>query len=108
MTLITPLAWLTAPIERLIAILCHTSSRTLTLLAVATGMRRYFWSGFALLTAIDAVAGYYLLSGQSLTVSAWWLELAIAPAAVISIPVVRWCLWRWNAPGAAPMTMGPA
>ncbi|NQT17307.1 MAG: YhfC family intramembrane metalloprotease, partial [Planctomycetes bacterium] len=60
----TPLLWFVAPVERVIAILCHTSSRALVLLGVARG--RWFWpflGGFLIMTGIDAVAGYVHLAG---------------------------------------------
>ncbi|HVP09803.1 MAG TPA: YhfC family glutamic-type intramembrane protease [Phycisphaerae bacterium] len=98
---LTFLAWLCGPVERLIAILCHISSRALTLLTIATGRWRYFWSGFALMTALDGVAGYYLLTGQTKTLSIWWIELTIAPFAVLSIPLIRCCLRRWPTTTAA-------
>lgn len=56
--LTTPALWLVGPVERVIAILCHTSSRALVLLGVARG--RWFWpfaAGFFVMTAIDAAAG---------------------------------------------------
>ena len=92
----TPLMLLVAPVERIIAILCHTSSRALVLWGVARG--RWFWpfaAGFLIMTAIDSVAGYAHLSGQLGKISVWWIELAIAPAAVVSIPIVAWCIRNW-------------
>jgi uncharacterized membrane protein YhfC len=100
-SLLTPMPWLAGPVERAIAILVHTSSRTLTLLTVATGRWRYFWCGFALMTAIDAVAGYAHLAGTLAARSAWWIELAIAPAAILSIPILFWCVHHWPATAAA-------
>ena len=49
------------------------------------------------MTAIDSVAGYVHLSGQLGKISVWWIELAIAPAAVASIPIVIYCLRNWPA-----------
>lgn len=89
MALVTPLVWLVSPVERLIAILCHTSSRTLVLLTIATGRWRYFWWGFALMTALDGVAAYFLLSGAVTTLSTWWIELTITPAALASVPNIH-------------------
>jgi uncharacterized membrane protein YhfC len=100
--LLTPFVWLAGPVERAIAILCHTSSRTLTILTVATHRWRYFWGGFALMTAIDAVAGYVLLSGTLTAHSVWWVELAIAPAAIVSVPILIWCLRHWPTTPTAP------
>ncbi|MCX7427734.1 MAG: YhfC family glutamic-type intramembrane protease [Planctomycetia bacterium] len=92
----TPLLWLVAPVERIIAILCHVSSRALVLLGVARG--RWFWpfvAGFLIMTAIDAVAGYVYLAGLMGKISVWWIELAIAPAALLSIPILVWCIRNW-------------
>ncbi len=92
----TPLLWLVAPVERVIVILCHTSSRALVLLGVARG--RWFWpflGGFLIMTAIDAVAGYVHLAGLIGEVSLWWIELALTPAALLSIPILVWCTRNW-------------
>jgi hypothetical protein len=88
--------WLVGPVERLICVLCHTSSRALVLLGVARGRWGwpFFW-GFLILTAIDSVAGYAHLTGILGKTSVWWIELAIAPAAVVSIPVLIWCVRNW-------------
>jgi uncharacterized membrane protein YhfC len=59
----TPKFWLVAPVERIIAILCHTSSRALVLLGMARG--RWFWlflGGFTLMTLVDTVAAYVHLA----------------------------------------------
>lgn len=102
----TPLFWLVAPVERVIAILCHTSSRALVLLGVARG--RWFWpfaGGFLIMTAIDAIAGYVHLAGLLGSVSLWWIQLAIAPAALLSIPILVWCTRNWpDHQQAAPVT----
>ncbi|HNQ21818.1 MAG TPA: YhfC family glutamic-type intramembrane protease [Phycisphaerae bacterium] len=109
--LVTPLGWLAPPVERAIAILCHTSSRALTFLTVATRRSTYFWGGFLIMTAIDSVAGAYLISGALTSLSAWWIELAIAPAALISLPVLRWCIRHWPVvppPAVLPVETAPA
>jgi len=93
----TPVVWLVSPVERVIAILCHVSSRTLVLLGVATHRSSRFWYGFLLLTAVDAIAGVAHVSGQLGWFSLWWLELAIAPLAVLSVPATLWCLRHWPA-----------
>ena len=106
---VTPLAWLASPLERIIAILCHTSSRTLVMLAVARRRAIYFWHGFLLMTAIDAIAGAAYLTGAVTFRSLWWIELAILPFAIISVPILRWCLHQWPAePVAAPPVESPA
>jgi hypothetical protein len=95
----TPLFWLAGPAERVIAVLCHTTSRALVLLGVARG--RWTWlfaAGFLLLSAVDVVAGYVHLAGALGRVSTWWIELALTPAALVSIPVLVACVRRWPAP----------
>jgi uncharacterized membrane protein YhfC len=99
---VTPLLWLISPIERLIAILCHTSSRMLVLFAMAQRRMRYFWLGFAILTAIDAIAGYFHLAGLVNSISTWWIELLLLPFAVISYFVIRWCITKWQVTAAQP------
>lgn len=90
-----PVFFLLAPVERAITILCHISSRALTIYAVARRKYLYFWAGFLLLTGLDAIAGYAHLSGWLNTVSTWWIELAILPFALISIPIIQWCIRHW-------------
>lgn len=87
--------FLLAPVERAITILCHTSSRVLVIIAVARRKHLYFWAGFLLITGIDTIAGYAHLSGILSTHSTWWIELAILPFAIISIPVIKWCIRHW-------------
>ena len=92
----TPLFWLIAPVERIMAVLCHASSRALVLLGVAH--RRFsmvFW-GFLIFTLLDSVAGAAHVSGKIGTISMWWVELAILPFALVSIPVLRWCYVTWR------------
>jgi uncharacterized membrane protein YhfC len=99
----TPLAWLVAPAERAIVITCHVSARMLALLGVAQRRWLPFWAGFAILTLVDCVAGAAQLSGRLGMFSMWWIELAILPFALISIPLVRLCVRRWPpAPNAPP------
>lgn len=93
----TPLVWLVAPVERVLAILCHTSSRALVLLAVARRRWSLFWWGFLLMTGLDAVAGWVHISGQMGRISPWWIELALAPFAVVSILIIAWCIRKWPA-----------
>jgi uncharacterized membrane protein YhfC len=97
-------AWLGAlvpAIERVIAILCHVASRVLSLMAVASRRWVLFVYGFLLLSGIDAVAMYLHLSGQLSTLSFWTAEAMIAPFALISIPITRWCIRHWP-PGLQP------
>lgn len=92
----TPLLWLVAPTERVIAILCHAASRALVLLGVAK--RRYMlvvW-GFLLFTGLDGVAGGAHVGGWVGEVSYWRITLVLAPFALISIVVLRWSHSTWR------------
>lgn len=96
---------LVPPIERTLAILCHTSSRALVLLGVAHRRWAMVLAGAAIFSFIDSVAGFAHLSGALQTYSVWWTELAIAPAALISIPAICWCAKTFpvpNPPDIAP------
>ena len=105
----TPLIWLIGPVERILAILCHMSSRALVLLGITK--RRYWlvlW-GFVLFTFIDSVAGATHVAGLMGEISLWWIELAVAPAAVASVFIIYWVWRRWGGPDTAlPVpTQGP-
>jgi hypothetical protein len=91
----TPALWLIGPAERVIAILCHTGSRVLVLLAVARGRWSLFWYGFLILTGIDTIAGYVHLGGLVGSVNLWWVELALLPLALLSVAAVRRCVRGW-------------
>jgi hypothetical protein len=93
---IAPLSWLAGPVERVIAILVHASSRALVLLGVAHHRVGMILAGFAIFTAVDAVAGAAHISGKLGTFSVWWIELAILPLALVSIPILQWCYRRWG------------
>ncbi len=103
----TPLFWLIGPVERTIAILCHASTRALILLGVSK--KRYLlivW-GFLLFTLLDGVAGGVHVAGLMGKISIWWIELAILPFAVVSLPILIWCHRRWPEAGhEAPATLG--
>lgn len=92
---ITAIPWLAPPYERFYALLAHTSARTLILLAIATRRWRYFWYGFGILTGIDAIAGYFHLSGLVNTISIWWTDLSISTPALLSALIIPWCLHNW-------------
>ncbi len=94
----TPALWLCGPVERIIAILCHISSRALVLLSVVTRRRSYFLYGFMIMTAIDTVAGAVHLGKYMGHISMWWVELSIAPFALASLVVLRWCWTAWPSP----------
>lgn len=104
---VTPLIWLVPPVERIIAILCHTSSRALVLLAVARRRWLLALSGFLLFAALDGIVGAAWVAEAVGTFNMWLIELAIAPLALISIPIIWWCIRRWpkaegdEAPAAA-------
>jgi hypothetical protein len=58
----------------------------------------------ALLGALGALGGSILdgiataahLSGKLGSFSMWWIELAILPMALLSIPILRWCYAIWH------------
>jgi len=100
---VTPVAWLAAPAERTIAILCHASTRALILLgAVRRRPMMVFW-GFLIFTLLDGVAGAAHVSGKLGSFSVWWIELAILPFAVASVPILQWCYSRWRDTGEEPV-----
>lgn len=87
--------WLAPPAERLMATLCHTSSRMLVLLSIAARRWRFFWYGFLLSIGVDGVAGWLHLSGRVDTMSAWELEIPFVPFAVASVLIIVWCARHW-------------
>jgi len=93
--------------ERLIAILCHTASRALVLLAVARQRWILFWYGFLLLSGVDALATILHLTGQVGTMSPWTMEALIAPFGLASIPITIWCIRHWPTIPAAADVAGP-
>jgi hypothetical protein len=95
MTAVTPLAWLVGPVERALAILCHIAARTTALYGVASRRWWPFWIGFALLSLVDTIAGWTYVAETLGTSSLWWLEAAIAPLAIVSIPLIGWAARRW-------------
>ncbi len=94
----TPVFWLIAPVERIIAIGCHTSSRALILLGVTQKKPAMVFLGFLIFTLLDSVAGAAHVAGKIGQISMWWIELALLPFFLISIPIIRWCYIRWNEP----------
>jgi hypothetical protein len=92
---VTPLVWAVAPVERLIAILCHTSSRALILLGVAARRWRLVAGGFLLFAVLDGIAGAFHATEEIGTFNMWLVEAALAVLAVASIPIIRWCVRRW-------------
>ena len=98
----TQLAWLIGTAERVLAILCHMSSRTLVLLGVTKRRIGMVVGGFVLFTYIDSVAGAAHISGNIGKFSLWWIELAIVPAALASLVILHWCWRTWGKPEPAP------
>lgn len=92
----TQLTWLIGPAERVLAILCHMSSRTLVLLGVTRRRIGMVVGGFVLFTYIDSVAGAAHISGNIGKMSIWWIELAIVPAALASLGILHWCWRTWG------------
>jgi len=92
---VTPLVWLVWPVERLIALLCHASTRALVLLGVAKGRPSMVLCGLLLFAWTDGLAGSFLVAGSHRSQSIWWLELAVLPGALVSIAILHWCYRRW-------------
>jgi len=90
---VTPLMWLIGPVERVIAILCHASSRALILLGMASQRVMMIVWGFVIFTLLDGIAGAVHVSGKLGTFSPWWIELVLLPFALVSIPILRW-YWK--------------
>jgi uncharacterized membrane protein YhfC len=103
----TPLFWLVGTAERIIAILCHASSRALVLLGVVHRRPWMVFWGFAIFTVLDGIVTAAHLAGAVGTISMWWIELAILPMALISIPILRWCYAEWGAVQAPEIVAGP-
>jgi len=92
----TPLIWLIGPVERALALLVHASSRALVLLGVAYKRPWMVWGGLAIFTAVDGIAGGAIVFRMKHAgFSAWWIELAIAPLAVLGVFILRWCYRQW-------------
>jgi hypothetical protein len=98
------LFWLIASAERVIAILCHASTRALVILGVVHRRPWMIFWGVFIFTVLDAIATGAHLTGKLGSISMWWIELAILPLAIVSIPILRWCYSRWGAAasGTAP------
>jgi hypothetical protein len=90
---LTPLFWLVAPAERVVAIICHAATRALVLLGAHHRNGGPIVLGFLIFTLLDSAAGAAQLSGAMDHISLWWFELAFAPFALISLPLLRW-MWR--------------
>jgi hypothetical protein len=85
------------PLERMLALLGHASSRALVLLGSAHKRVWMVLSGFAIFTVVDGIAGAAIVfKNTHPNLSPWWLELAIVPWAVLSVFILRWCYHRWR------------
>lgn len=91
----TPLYWLAGPVERIVAILCHASTRALVLLGVCKRKYSLVVWGSLLFTLLDGLAGGVHVAGLMGKISMWWVELAITPFAIVSVPILVWCYRRW-------------
>lgn len=87
----TPLQVLVGPVERIVAVLCHASTRALILLGAARGKYVPVLIGFVLFTMLDGVAGVVDLAGLSDKISVWWVELALLPFGLVSLPILKRC-----------------
>ena len=91
-------------IERLILIPCHAAVRAMTLYAIATGRWSWFWGGFAILSVMDSIAGFYHLTDGKTNL--WLIEFSFLPFAVLSVALLRY-LWRhWPPPASARASRG--
>jgi hypothetical protein len=104
---VTPLLWLIGPVERVIAILCHASSRALILLGTASHRLMMIVWGFVLFTSLDGIAGAVHVSGKLGTFSPWWIELALLPFALVSVPILRWCYKKYRIESCSGTAVNP-
>ena len=95
-SVITPVAWMVAPIERALTIPAHVASRVLIFYGVADKRIAPIAAGFALFMGIDMVGGGAHVAKLVGHISMWWIELAIVPFAVISLFALRWVIARWQ------------
>ncbi len=97
--------WLIGPVERALALLIHASTRALVVLGFAHKKPRLVWAGFAIFTAVDGIAGVAIVFiATHADFSPWWIELALAPLALLSVFILRWCYQRFPVPAAAGAT----
>jgi hypothetical protein len=64
--------------------------------AVHVRLIMIFW-GFLIFTCIDGIATAVHIAGNFGTYSVWWIELALLPFAIVSIPILKWCCSHWGA-----------
>jgi hypothetical protein len=89
---LTQVLWLVGPAERVIAVLVHASTRALILLGLTYHRPMMVFWGFWIFALLDSIAGAAQLSGRLGAFSLWWIELALLPFALISIPILQWCI----------------
>jgi uncharacterized membrane protein YhfC len=103
----TPLFWLVAPTERVIAILAQASSRALVLLGVTARKPLMIIGGIVIFTLLDSVTGVVHISGKLVSLNMWWVELALLPFGLVSLPILRWCSVRWGQGEEGRRTVSP-
>lgn len=82
-------------VERILALLCHASSRAMVFFAVAAQRPRWALWGFILMTGLDTVAALFLLSKEPALMNPWHPELAFLPFALISIALLVFLSKAW-------------
>ncbi|MCK9314683.1 MAG: YhfC family glutamic-type intramembrane protease [Spirochaetia bacterium] len=82
-------------VERILALLCHASSRAMVFFAVAAQRPRWALGGFILMTGLDTVAALFLLSKEPALMNPWHPELAFLPFALISIALLVFLSKAW-------------
>lgn len=84
-------------VERILALLCHASSRAMVFFAVAARRPRWALWGFILLTGLDTVAALFLLSKERAAMNPWLPELSFLPFALISLALLIFLSKAWPA-----------
>ena len=84
-------------VERILALLCHASSRAMVFFAVAVQRPRWALGGFILLTGLDTVAALFLLSKDRAAMNPWLPELSFLPFALISLVLLIFLSKAWPA-----------
>lgn len=93
---LSPLFFFIGPAERIMAILCHIASRVLVILGVTKKNGLMVFVGFLLFTLLDGIAGAAHIYGLVGNISMWWIELALLPYALASIPIIILCHRKWK------------
>ncbi len=97
---LTTLFFLIGPAERSLTIPVHVASRALIILGVAKKKALMVFLGFLIFTLLDGVAGAAHVFGLVGEISLWWIQLAVLPFALLSIPLIIWCYKKWRENGA--------